>query len=580
MDRITQSYLEELRQDQSISSDIAEDTAFELFSCYCVISDVYDDIFDVNDVHVAGGNDLAIDGAAIIVNGALVTSSEDVDGLLQTNGYLDVTFVFVQAKSGKNFKGEEMAALGEGVLQFFTDPLTFSVNDQLANYHAIMNKIFHHSNKFTRQKPMCLLYFVTTGLWQDEPYLVQKMHVAEERLQELNYFSRQMYSALGADELQGKYLRSKNSAQAEITFALKVVMPDIEGVDQAYLGLLPASEFLRLVTDQAGGIRKSLFYDNVRDFQDYNAVNEEIQATLMDPNGRARFCVLNNGVTLVARNLQATGNKFVLTDYQIVNGCQTSHVLFDQRQYLTDNVYVPLKIIVTAEDELTGAVITATNRQTQVTTEDLYALSDFQKKLESLFAAYPERKRLLYERRSRQYNAQSGIEKVRIITKAIEIRAFAAMFLDDPHRASRYYGELRAQVGQKIFNKDHKFEPYYVAAYAYYRLDYLFRNGLLPAYYKPSRYHLLMAFRYLSSTADMPALTANKMVKYCHDICDQLWNDDCSTDLFTKAINAVDQALEDAALTRDVVKTQTFTDAVKSALGVPGRQQGNLASST
>jgi AIPR protein len=118
-------------------------------------------------------------------------------------------------------------------------------------------------------------------------------------------------------------------------------------------------------------------------------------------------------------------------------------------------------VIATEDEEIINPVITATNRQTQATTEDLYALGAFQKKLEALFSAYPDKKRLYYERRSKQYNAVPDIEKVRIITKPQQIRAFAAMFLDDPHRASRYYADLRAQVGDKIFNERHKLEPYY-----------------------------------------------------------------------------------------------------------------------
>lgn len=141
-------------------------------------------------------------------------------------------------------------------------------------------------------------------------------------------------------------------------------------------------------------------------------------------------------------------------------------------------------MIATEDEDIINAVITATNRQTQVTTEDLYALGAFQKKVEAFLAAYPDKKQLYYERRSKQYNSMLGIEKVRIITKPQQIRAFAAMFLDFAHRASRYYADLRAQVGDRIFNEHHKLEPYYVSAYAYYKLEFLFRNGALPVYYK------------------------------------------------------------------------------------------------
>jgi recombinase-like zinc beta ribbon protein len=52
----------------------------------------------------------------------------------------------------------------------------------------------------------------------------------------------------------------------------------------------------------------------VRDWQDYNAVNTEIKASLGRPETRARFALMNNGVTVIAKTLRATGNKFRIED--------------------------------------------------------------------------------------------------------------------------------------------------------------------------------------------------------------------------------------------------------------------------
>jgi hypothetical protein len=68
MDRITRSYLEDFRQEQSLG-ELADEDTFELFANYCVVSDVYGDEFDVNDIHVGGTGDLGIDGIATVVNG-------------------------------------------------------------------------------------------------------------------------------------------------------------------------------------------------------------------------------------------------------------------------------------------------------------------------------------------------------------------------------------------------------------------------------------------------------------------------------------------------------------------------------
>jgi hypothetical protein len=485
MDRITKSYVEAFQIEQALG-DVDELTLFELFADYCVVTDEYDEEFDVvADVHVGGGSDLGLDGLAIIVNGALVTSVEEAEDLLEANSYLDVKFVLVQAKTSGGFSGEQIANFLDGGDEFFEEPPGLPMSDKLQDLHAIMSWTYANSIKFRRQKPSLHLAYVTTGQWKEDAYLTAKVEKRIERLRGTGLFGSIEFVPFGADELHASYQRSKNSVIAEFTFANKVLLPDIEGVSESYLGVLPVSEFLTLITDHAGNMRKSLFYDNIRDFQDYNAVNGEIRTTLQDEHAQGRFAVLNNGVTVVGRALQTTGNKFVLTDYQIVNGCQTSHVLFDERDMLQPDVQIPLKVIATSDEDIISSIITATNRQTQVTTEDLYALSSFLKRLEALFESYPDKKKLFYERRSKQYSAMAGIEKVRIISKPQQIRSFAAMFLDDPHRASRYYSDLRAQVGNKIFHEDHKLEPYYGAAYAFYKLEYLFRNGSLPCTTSP-----------------------------------------------------------------------------------------------
>lgn len=114
----------------------------------------------------------------------------------------------------------------------------------------------------------------------------------------------------------------------------------------------------------------------------------------------------------------------------------------------------------------------ATNRQTEVTDEQLLALNDFNKRLEAYYQTYSGVQRLYYERRSKQYTSVMEIEKVRIVTVATQIKAFSSMFLDKPQLASRYYGRLLkdSKDSGEIFNTNHQFIAYYVSAYALYRI--------------------------------------------------------------------------------------------------------------
>jgi hypothetical protein len=566
MDRVTKVYLETFRTEQSLPVSIDQGALFEHFVNYCVITGMHDEEFDINDIHTGGGNDLTIDGLAIFVNGVIVDSVDSAEQLLATNGFLDVRFVFIQSKSGTSFSGEEMVGFKDGVLEFFAETLTLPASTRILECREIMSWLYEKSGSFTRGKPTCELVFVTGGSWQNDHQLLTKIGRIRNELSETNLFEEVSFTPLGAAEIQASWKNSKETVAAEFVFAKKATLGDIAGVEESYLGVLPLSEFLKVISDEDTGVRRHIFVDNVRDYQGDNPVNSEISASLATEEGRNRFAVLNNGVTLVARQLRIVGDKFFAADYQIVNGCQTSHVIYNNRDVLSEDMQIPFKVIATDNEEVIGAIATATNRQTQVTEEDLYALEGFQKSLESYFEAFEDKHKLYYERRSKQFSTTTGIEKVRIITKPLEIRAFGAMFLNEAHRAARYYAALKGLVGSQIFNPNHKLEPYYAAAFAYYKLEFLFRNGQIPVVYKPARFHLLMAFRHITAGSEMPALTANKIETYSKQVIDTLWDDSKALRGFQVACSAVDTALEGSDLDGNTVKVQSFTDKVLRAV--------------
>ncbi len=131
-------------------------------------------------------------------------------------------------------------------------------------------------------------------------------------------------------------------------------------------------------------MKGGLFFDNVRDWQGFNDVNSQIKNTLDSPD-RNRFVLMNNGLTIIAATVQPTGDKFYIEDYQIVNGCQTSNVLFSERAILDDNVTLPIRLISTQDENVTNAIVKANNWQTEVKEEQLFALQEYPKTLEAYF---------------------------------------------------------------------------------------------------------------------------------------------------------------------------------------------------
>lgn len=427
----------------------------------------------------------------------------------------------------------------------------------------MMSAIYRNSARFVRGNPLCRLHYVTTGKWQDDPNLVARRQAVVDDLRATRLFRDVTFACLGADEVQKLYNQSRNAIERDFTFSEKTVVPEVPGVVEAYLGLLPASEFLALLQDDDGNLIKTLFHDNVRDWQDYNAVNTEIKATLASPDTRSRFALMNNGITVIAKTLRATGNRFHIEDYQVVNGCQTSHVLYDQRDQLDPTVMVPLRLIATQDEDVIAAIVKATNRQTQVKEEQLLALNDFQKKLEAFFGTFELPRRIYYERRSRQYDAVAGVEKTRIVTLNNLIRAYAAMILEEPHRTTRNFRALVEKVGSDIFGAEHRLEPYYLVAVALYRLEYLFRNGTIDSKYKPARHHILLAARLLASSERPPRPNSREAARYAEGLSESLWGPGAE-DLFRQAVALVDRVAA-GDLNRDNIRTQPFTQAVIDA---------------
>lgn len=558
MDRITKALLEEFVQQNSLHK-LREDTAFEHFCGYLVTSNHYSESFTSDDIAVGAGGDCGIDCISVIVNGTLVTEPEEIADLSDTNGYLDVTFVFTQAKTSSSFETAKIGQFIYGVQDFFSEPPQLPQNERVKLYTRTAKEIFDRSRLFKKGNPQCLLYYVTTGKWTNDNNLVARRNAGRQDVEDLGLFRKVSFDCVDAEQLQRLYRETQNAVSTEIVFSERTVVPEIQGVEQAYLGLLSAPQFLRLIENDNQEVQTSLFYDNVRHWQEWNPVNTEIRDTLDSPETARFFPLLNNGVTIVARRVRPTGNKFFLEDYQIVNGCQTSYVLHECRAGLSEDVMIPVRLIATQDENIKNAIIKATNRQTVVTEDQLYALSEFPKKLESFFPTYEGKKKLYYERRSRQYNGVEGIEKVRVISMTALVRAFAAVFLELPHRTTRNYKALLRSVGKDIFGKDHRVEPYYVAALAHYRLEFLFRNQSLSAELKPARYHLLLASRILMNNANLPAMNSHEMARYCNTLMESLWDDDTARTAFGNAEACV-RDIAQGNLHRDNVRTESFTN--------------------
>ena len=554
---VTTNLVDSFRVQHGFPENIGLPTLFEHFANFCVASKEYPDEFDVEDISVAGGNDLQLDGIMLIVNGVLVDSNDEVDDLAQTNKHIDAEFIFVQAKTGSDFNGAEISNMFFGVRDLFASAPQLPRNTELATKEGIIRHIYTKSPLFSHGNPRLRMYYVTTGKWQDDQQLIGRIQNEITTLEDLNIFqSPPTFEAVDAKRLQQLFSRSQNILTKTFTFAKRITIQSIDGVREAYLGYIPAKDFIQLITDENQNLLRGMFYENVRDFQGDNPVNKEIEETLKS-GLRDSFVLLNNGITIVSEDLKTTSDNFTVSGFQIVNGCQTSHVLYNNRELLTGSEFLAIKLIVAPNDLLRTQVIKATNRQTVVKTEELAALTDFQKSIERYYDAVPADHRLYYERRSQQFRSTPGLEKIRIVNISTQIRTFASMFLNRAHQASRYYGSLLKDIESAIFVEGHFPIAYYVSSFALFRVESFLRRGLIDNKYRPFKYHLLGIFRMAVAGSAMHAMTANKFEKYCETIRDILWDDSGCLAAIQQSCQVLDQVLG-GTYDRDKAKESTI----------------------
>jgi hypothetical protein len=578
MDRITNSMLRQFVTVNKLEN-LKESKQFEHFTAYLSVRRYYGKQFDTSDVITGNGGDTVIDAFAVLINGQLITDIDEL-GDFDEGGYMDVEFLFVQAERSAGFESSKIGDFGDGVRDFFREEPRFARNEKITQAAAIASAIYDRSSQL-KASPTCRLEYMTTGKWVDDAHLLARMQIVKEDLESTNLFSAVEFVPSGADQLHSLYRQAQNEIERVFTFVNKGTLPQLPNVQESHIGYLPAKDFLHLITDETGELIRVLFVENPRDWLEYNPINTDIKETL-ETDKKARFVLMNNGITIIASSLRSTGLKFTMGGYSIVNGCQTSHVLFDCQQSIDDTVFIPIRLIATTDEDVINDIITATNRQTEVKEEQFFALRKFSKRLEAFFKTYKEPHDIYCERRSFQFS-RTTVDKLRIVSLNSIIKAFASMFLDEPHRTTKHYkalknmvGAKKDSVGAKIFVDTHRLEPYYVASFALYRIEAAFKSGKLDAKYKTTRYHLLLALRWLITRQEQPDISANKMEDFCQTIAEALWEDSKTDQLIKQAAEIMDkaylatskEALVPKTFDRNFVRIDRFTKQVLALLGV------------
>ncbi|MBC3919636.1 AIPR family protein [Undibacterium sp. CY18W] len=568
-DEILKSFVNDFA-DQNAINELDESKVFERFANYCVISKQYPREFNYECLSVGGGADTALDGVAIIVNGNIVEEHEEVAFFLKNNGSLSVSFSFIQSKLSPKFNGAQILNFLAGIKNFFSDVSAIPESDDIKALREIKDAIYKNSINLEKA-PSLDLFFVSTGSWEEPEHINGLVKSELKILTERGLFSKIDFQCVDAERLKEIYRETRNKIVKEIEFPSLVSLPEISGVRQSFVGNLSSKEYLKLITDSDGKLQKNLFYDNVRDYQGNTSVNREIDRTLKSGGGQAAIAIFNNGITVIAKKVERISSKIKLTDYQIVNGCQTSHVLFENRQILQDGSHIVLKIIETTDPDIAVSVIKATNRQTEVKVEAFESLSPSHKDLEEYYKAQAANRKfpIYYERRSKQYDGIPGVKNCQVISLSAQIKAYVSACLAQPQSTHRYFGEILDSNRGKMFLETDRHEKYYLASAILNRIEMLSKRGFIDRKMKQFKYHLvyLLYMYYVQVFA-----------KHGKPVFDEIYRAiDLEPDfkgVVSAAITSVEQSLKRLKITKpDATRSKVVTDLLSKELSLQVQNQ-------
>lgn len=494
MDTITKSHLDNFVSKLGLSSAISESEKFEFFTSYTLISqEINGNLLKSDLERISTGQSKGVDTIAFCVNGKLILNSDEIDNF--DNQSLLVDVYFLQSKISESFSDTELGNFLDVVIDFFSDKPIYCISE-FDNSKEIYDKVRSRLSNIRELNLHC--YYISLGQKQEVVTSIDSTkEIKSKCLKQYDLFDSVEIELIDKSTLISKHKKAISPLIATIRFDHKIPLNGIKNVDEAYIGFIPFAEFKNLIMD-AGQIKlKSLFNDNLRDFLGLdNPINQGIKKTLEDKKFN-EFSLLNNGVTVIADSNSGKGNTLILENYQIVNGCQTSNVLFECKAIPEiENVLIPLKVVITKDENLRDEIILTTNSQSKFTEEQLFAITQFQKTLEDFYHSNRLSDNVFYERRTNQY-ANMLLSRNNIIEIKEQLKSFMAMFFDVPHLVAGNIGKVVTQSRSKFFQKEHSPIPYYISGLISSKWDKLLMENDFYKEFNKYRYHIFMGFRYL-----------------------------------------------------------------------------------
>lgn len=519
MHRIINAHLKSFVDSHGLNS-MEESVQFEMFVNYSLLTNKMIGEVDIDNVTTGIGDD-GMDGIAIIVDEELIISKEDAESVFDTQRKNhDVEIVFIQSKRSESYDLGDFLKFKQSILKFVSSPEYLSDDEVQNNYREVFEIVLNNVPKIRNGKPSLYGRYATTGIYKAPKQIENAKNTFLNQLVDLGYFSTIDFEFIGRDEITKLWVDTYSSVSSKLTMYSYASFPAISGIEEAYLAVVRAKDFIEeLLTNDEGNLRNNVFEENVRAFLGIeNPVNGAISKTINDSKAFSRFPVLNNGITIVSEDVRVQGSILHLQNYQIVNGCQTSNVLFENKDSINEELMINIKVVETTNEDVFSELVRATNSQTKVDEKQFLSLRPISKRIEKYFNTFEEDyNRIFFERRDKQYAGKS-IPAVRIFSLNDTAKAVCAVFLERPDLSYRYPKRMYELFTEKIFSEENKEIIFYTSALILYRLYLLVASASIPQNVRKYKWHIMLIIRYIIGGELKVNLNSKKIETYCQNI--------------------------------------------------------------
>lgn len=244
MHRIVKAHLDSFVTSFSLEAD-DEAKQFEKFSTYSIISNRFNTGFDLDDI-VTDDNDDGVDGIAIVIDEVIIASAEDVHPIFSSaRRNHDVDMVFIQAKRSESFDLGDFLKFKEGVLRFINATPYIATDLVLTECRDIFDVVLDQVPKLRNGKPSLIARFVTTGIYQHPEALETALRDFQRQVDALGIFYEIDIKFVDRDELTRLWVGTYSGVNSSLPTFSTAALPSIAGIDEAYLAVVRASDFVK-----------------------------------------------------------------------------------------------------------------------------------------------------------------------------------------------------------------------------------------------------------------------------------------------------------------------------------------------